>query len=491
MKSARKIEKLLGDKRGFVELRKQKGVYVIPCEEQSSNLFPLVGQEPKQGTQMDRGEVEVEEERQARVKVRQSSRQTKREEHEVTHATFRSWCEACVAGRATEDSHKRSATEPSVPLVAMDYGFLGRDTDVELATILVLIQRPHGAVGACQVLRKGPEPYAIDCVLAYLDTWGLREVLLKADNEPAIQALVDAVRVRRGERTMVEKSPKYSHQSNGAVENAVRRIESLTRTYVCVLQEKLGYKVDSKSIVLPWLVRHAAYVLSRFVKRDDGRSAWARLRGKECDSPLAQVGETVDFKIVRGEMAKLEPRWATGTFLGRTDESDEVIVGTAVGIEFARSFRRRTRDKQWQRDAFTTFISVPWNPRGLAVEAPMASSRSTYITKSLVQQHGETPGCSACLGVSSQHTATCRERFERLINPNATDVIPVVPSVVGDPSPTGDVASTGQRHATQPDTLKRQAVGMKRGAEDNPMSSSAKRAHTPPPQLSDPATARR
>ena len=114
---------------------------------------------------------------------------------------------------------------------------------------------------------------------------------------------------------------------------------------VCVLQEKLGFKVDSKNIVLPWLVRHAAYVFSRFVKRDDGRSAWARLRGKECDSPLAQVGETVDFKIVRGEMARLEPRWATGTFLCRTDESDEFIVGTAVGVEFARSFRRRTRDK--------------------------------------------------------------------------------------------------------------------------------------------------
>ena len=276
----------------------------------------------------------------------------------------------------------------------------------------------------------------------------------------------------------MEKSPKYSHQSNGAVENAVRRIESLTRTYVCVLQWKLRYKVDSKSIVLPWLVRHAAYVLSRFVKRDDGRSAWARLKGKECDSPLAQVG------VVRGEMAKLDPRWATGTSLGRTDESDEVNVGTAVGIEFARSFRRRTRDKQWQRGAFMTFSGVPWNPRGLAVEAPMASNRRGYTTKSLVQEHGETPGCSACLGVSPQHTATCRERFERLINPNATDVIPVIPSVVGDPSPTGDVASTGQRHATQPDTLKRQAVGMKRGAEDNPMSPSAKRAHTHPPQLS-------
>ena len=92
-----------------------------------------------------------------------------REEHEVTHATSRSWCEACVAGRATEDSHKRSATERPVPLVAMDYGFLGRDTDVELATILVLIHRPPRCSGACQVLRKGPEPHAIDCVLAYLD----------------------------------------------------------------------------------------------------------------------------------------------------------------------------------------------------------------------------------------------------------------------------------------------------------------------------------
>ena len=99
-------------------------------------------------------------------------------------------------------------------------------------------------------------------------------------------------------------------------------------------------------------------------------------------APLAQVGETVDFKVVRGEMAQLEPRWATGTFLGRTDESDEVIVGTAVGVQFARTFRRRTRDKQWQRDVFATFIGVPWNPRGLAVEAPMASNRRRYITQS-------------------------------------------------------------------------------------------------------------
>ena len=90
----------------------------------------------------------------------------------------------------------------------MDYGLLGRGTDTDLATILVLVQRLHGAVWACQVLHKNPEPHAIDCVLAYLDTWGSSVVLPKVDNEPAIQALVDAVRVKRDERTMVEKCPE-------------------------------------------------------------------------------------------------------------------------------------------------------------------------------------------------------------------------------------------------------------------------------------------
>ena len=92
----------------------------------------------------------------------------------------------------------------------------------------------------------------------------------------------------------------------------------------------------------------------------------------------------------------------------------------------------------------------------------MASNKKRYITKSLIQQHGETPSSSACLGASSQHTTKCRERFERLINPNATDVIPVIPSAVEDPKLAGGGTSMEQQHATQPDTTQhvRQTVGL-------------------------------
>ena len=51
----------------------KRRVHVIPCEEQSSNLFPLVEQESSQGRQMDRGEVEVEDERQAKVKQKKGA----------------------------------------------------------------------------------------------------------------------------------------------------------------------------------------------------------------------------------------------------------------------------------------------------------------------------------------------------------------------------------------------------------------------------------
>ena len=178
----------------------------------------------------------------------------------VTHADV----SQLVLGVRGQDVRQKIPTnvqqlEPWVPLGATDYGFLGRDTDVDLATILVLVQRPHEAVGACQVLRQGPEPYATDCVLAYLDTWGLREVFVSRQtmSQPSRHS---STRFQSG----------TGREDNGGTESEVLASSRMVRSRMLCegsrasrLQEKLGYKVDSKSIVLPWLVRHAAYVLSR------------------------------------------------------------------------------------------------------------------------------------------------------------------------------------------------------------------------------------
>ena len=68
---------------------------------------------------------------------------------------------------------------------------------------------------------------------------------------------------------------------------------------MAVIEDKYKTKVNSQSVILPWLVRHSAYVLTRFVTKTDGRGAWATMRGKEFASPLACVGETAKYKRIR------------------------------------------------------------------------------------------------------------------------------------------------------------------------------------------------
>ena len=153
-------------------------------------------------SQTNRGDLEVEEDRPARVKGAPVL-PSEKDRDEVTHATFRSWCEACVAGvqRKILTSDRRANRRCH---------WWPWTTDSLVATLTQTWPRSWCSFrgltaqwGLVKCFVKDRIP-AVDCVLAYLDSWGLAEVLLKTDNEPAIQALVDGVRAKRGERTMVE-----------------------------------------------------------------------------------------------------------------------------------------------------------------------------------------------------------------------------------------------------------------------------------------------
>ena len=50
------------------------------------------------------------------------------EEHRITHLPYRSWCEHCVRGRAIGQKHHRSTPASLVPIVAVDYFFMTKNT---------------------------------------------------------------------------------------------------------------------------------------------------------------------------------------------------------------------------------------------------------------------------------------------------------------------------------------------------------------------------
>ena len=65
------------------------------------------------------------------------------DQHNLTHAAFRSWCPHCVRGRAKNAPHRKVHREAdAAPVISFDYCFLGsgvtadRSSDTERVTYL-------------------------------------------------------------------------------------------------------------------------------------------------------------------------------------------------------------------------------------------------------------------------------------------------------------------------------------------------------------------
>ena len=87
-------------------------------------------------------------------------------------------------------------------------------------------------------------------------------------------------------------------------------------------------EITTVSPLLPWLVRHCGWILSRYAVRADSRTGHSRLKGREYTPGIAILGEAIWY-------TKLDDRWRTAIWLGKSDRSDEHIIslGTISSTE--------------------------------------------------------------------------------------------------------------------------------------------------------------
>ena len=169
---------------------------------------------------------------------------SQREDHRASgHITFRSWCEDCVAGRATGEQHRKRKEPRRVCVFAFDYLFLDesgnlleRDAissgaSVDL-TILVAKDLKGKAVFGHVVPQKGidKEHFAVDALVQNLKWLGYQKIGLRSDNEPAIlklleHALTEArMEVVDLEQIFREHPNAYESSDNGEIEAAVKQL---------------------------------------------------------------------------------------------------------------------------------------------------------------------------------------------------------------------------------------------------------------------------
>ena len=147
-------------------------------------------------------------------------------------------------------------------------------------------------------------------------------------------------------------APNYSSNSLGRVVQEQRQLYAQTRALRLQLGQDYQTAVTSDHLIMTWLVRHAAWLLNRYVVHEDGKTSYERRWTTRFNSGLCTFGECVNYKLQvasRQGPRKLDAQWDQGLWLGKDPFSNEALVSTGEGsVTKARSIRRNPPSQQNQ-----------------------------------------------------------------------------------------------------------------------------------------------
>jgi hypothetical protein len=201
-----------------------------------------------------------------------------------------------------------------VPIVSIDYAYVNEDGEDRKKRkekeirgedraegegrgmpMIVMYDSMSRYIAAEIVPEKGVSEYAVRRVAQIVNRMGYRRVILKSDQEPSIMALKAAVKRELESEVSFEESPVGEHQSNGAVENAVKRVQGQVRTMRDALESRIGERIKGEDNVFTWMVRHAAASMNRYQVGEDGKTAHERMRGRRFRRDVTEFGESVMY----------------------------------------------------------------------------------------------------------------------------------------------------------------------------------------------------
>ena len=218
------------------------------------------------------------------------------------HCPYRSWCEDCLRGAANMDAHPpRGPFLGIVPEVHSDYGFFRDKKGDKVNKVVVLVSRDRGSGGVCAHVvpqKVAGSGWIVKQHDRDLKKFGHRgKIVLKSDNEPAIKDLLGKVGAMREGETLLEHSPVGDSKANGLAERAMQAVEKQTRVLKISTERNLGRRISVRHAGFPWLVMHAADVITKCQTHRDGRTSYERLKGRPYSGELLEFGTVVMHKV--------------------------------------------------------------------------------------------------------------------------------------------------------------------------------------------------
>ena len=403
------------------------GYSLMPLEDQVEQQTPEPGREEYEEEDSEEEQAEI-----TAIKTMPLPHQPNvidRIKHEVLHLPTEQWCTHCVAGKGTDEAHytQTPKDEEDVHLVLFDYGFVKTEIDITPLPLLVGEHANSGSGLALLCEKKGPqEIHAILEIEDWLNELGLIGLLrARTDSEPSIMAVIRQVAARRIGRTMLETTPVQSSSSLGAAERRIRTIVSQIRTLRSAVQELYGVQIAVAHPIFGWLVRHASFIMDRFLKHKGGKTSYEIVTGREYSHPLCPFAWMVMARDPAAlDLGRAELRWEKGVWLGRTSTSAEHIIAMPAGIRRVRTIRMLPKEDLamldfencakysiWQQQAVSTTTPLPASFAGTKRTGMATRERRSWL-REFRRKCGQTAGCSGCDPQSSYHghNNACKRR---------------------------------------------------------------------------------
>ena len=106
--------------------------------------------------------------------------------------------------------------------------------------VLVIADAASGAIHAVYCPSKTATEYMVQVVAKFINGLGYDRVILHTDQEPSIMKQAKEVQKARARPVITRTGARYSHQSQGLVERAVRTVKG---------QPRAIWTADRKSVV--------------------------------------------------------------------------------------------------------------------------------------------------------------------------------------------------------------------------------------------------
>ena len=160
---------------------------------------------------------------------------------------------------------------------------------------------------------------------------------------------------------------------------------------------------------MPWMVKHAAYLLNRYAVHADGNTSYYRRWNKERKTPICDLGETVLYMLPTAkQMPKMEARFFPAIWLGKNTSTNENILGITNKVVRSRTIRRQVKPEKYNKQLLDVINNTPMttptasNFVMIPTAKMMARPQATTETQTLLQQEQPFPTTAA---QSATHTS--------------------------------------------------------------------------------------